>query len=63
MCTREHHVFIFHAATTATTLPVGFRCVCGAERWGTDAELRALDEINGLEGMLALPWPPRTAGA
>ena len=57
MCTAENHVFIYTAATTKDPLPIGHRCLCGQERWGTAAELRALDETARLEAWLALPFP------
>jgi len=56
MCTAESHVFMFPAPTRATPIPIGLPCVCGSLRWGTDAELRALDEIARCEAMLAVPW-------
>lgn len=34
---------------------VGARCICGLYRWGSDDELRALDEIAMLERLAAMP--------
>ena len=62
MCTPTSHVFIFSARTTTAEVPIGLRCVCGAERWGTAAELAALDEVAQLEALLAVPWRQPTKG-
>lgn len=56
MCTPPSHVFIYTTKNTQTPIPVGLRCVCKKQRWGTDAELRALDEIARCEAWLAVPW-------
>ena len=56
MCTPASHVFIFSAPNLFTPIPVGAPCVCGALRFGTAEELRALDEVAQLEALLAVPW-------
>lgn len=52
MCKPKEHVFF-----TAGRRPpkVGEHCICGLYRWGTDEQLRALDEIALLEQAFALP--------
>lgn len=60
MCRPDSHVFLFHAPTRATPIPIGLPCLCGAHRWGTEAELRALDEVAWLEALAAVPWHETT---
>ena len=60
MCTPESHCFVYEATVTNMTvehgIPIGHRCLCGRLRFGTAAELRALDETARLEAWLAVPW-------
>lgn len=52
MCKPKEHVFF----TVGRRPPmVGARCICGLYRWGSEEDLRAMDEVAALERMLALP--------
>jgi hypothetical protein len=55
MCIPGGHVFLFVGNQTTQPVLVGMRCICGHRRWGTEAELRALDEVAELERLLAVP--------
>jgi len=66
MCTATVHAFIYLVTTVSnavTTIPVGHPCICGALRWGSPEELRALDEVARCEAMWAVPWHERTRWA
>ena len=55
MCKAKEHVFLWTSTNADIGPPIGMLCLCGLYRWGSEAELRALDEIAELERVLALP--------
>lgn len=52
MCNEKEHVFFTIGLRRPT---VGEHCICGRHRWGTEAELQALDEVAALERAFSLP--------